>query len=96
MNDTISEHPLPPPQPVLIPIFSNDPESEIPEWAMIEVNGEFLPPPPRKEDEDCEEKDDPADDDDATAGHTRPRPLVFDPDSVELGSVHFADHGQVR
>ena len=63
------------PQPVLIPIsIHND---DIPEWAMIEVNGELLPPLL-----DCNDHTAPAE------GSTM---LQLDAGTVELGAVHFRD-----
>ena len=75
-------------QPILIPIQFNDSNgssdsSDIPEWAMIEVNGEFLPP--LDDDDDGTTAENPANNNSV---------LQIDAPTVELGAVHF--RGKVR
>lgn len=66
-------------QPIFIPIQCNSSGGDdVPEWAMIEVNGEFLPPL------------DDGDDDTITAENISENALQMDdPTTVELGAVHF-------
>jgi hypothetical protein len=59
-------------QPVLIPIQS---DGDIPEWAMLEVNGELIVPK-----ESPEGKENPAEDD-----------SLIRPQDMELGAVDFID-----
>jgi hypothetical protein len=67
--------PRPQQQPILLPIESND--NNVAEWAMIEVNGEFLPPL---------EESDPTDPVNSAS------PVVaLDRESIELGAVYFRD-----
>jgi hypothetical protein len=67
-------------QPILIPVRTKDSVSELPEWAMIEVNGEFSPPK--------DEADVPSDT--LLSLHHED-----DDDVMELGALHFVD-GKVR
>jgi Ctf8 len=65
----------PQPQPILLPIESND--NNIAEWAMIEVNGEFLPPL---------EEADPSDHVNSASSM-----VALDRETIELGAVYFRD-----
>lgn len=63
------------PPPVLIPIHSSE---QVPEWAMLEINGELIQP----KELSVDGKENPASHDDDEL------PLIAS-DSVELGAVRF-------
>ena len=79
--------------PTYIPIRTEEDDDDIPIWAMIEVNGELLEPKTDKDDGDensgavrtrMEEND--------TTDETKSsRMTIIDPESIELGAVHFVD-----
>ena len=79
--------------PTYIPIRTEEDDDDIPIWAMIEVNGELLEPKNDKDDGDensgavvrtrMEEND--------TTDEAKSSRMTMDPESIELGAVHFVD-----
>ena len=89
--------------PTYIPIRTEEDDDDIPIWAMIEVNGELLEPRNDKDDGDensgavvrtrMEENDTMAVV--ARMDEAKSSRMTIDPESIELGAVHFVDD-QVR
>ena len=73
-----------------VPILphGDDDDDAIPAWAMIEVNGELLAP------RDHENRHHEASNNQNSNDDTDDASLLIQPDSIELGAVHFVN--QVR
>jgi hypothetical protein len=75
-NPTVLRPPQQQQQPILLPIESSN-DNTVAEWAMIEVNGEFLPP---LEDADASDR-----------VHSASTVVSLDRETIELGAIYFRD-----
>ena len=82
----------PAPSPTLIPLHneysSSSSSGGLPEWAMIELNGELMAPSPKNPPHQNADKENPAQSNDAADSLLRN-------DHIELGSVRFVDNVSV-
>lgn len=71
--------------PVIIPLHNDYSSSDVPEWAMIELNGELIAPPSSAE----------AGKENPSAASTTGEDTFVKKEQVELGSVRFVDNVSV-